>query len=162
MRSEQLRVRADLTFSVDVPGHSARPTRCTGRVEADGGQDVTVTFSPMPSLGGASTRPLVRPLADRLDGLGLTLLVQGPDGPLVRLGAGVAGPWWQWPATRSSRIELLSRRALARSLRGPRVFEVALPPAAVLPAVTDRQRSRRRRAGVALRQVGRRLVRRRR
>jgi hypothetical protein len=104
----------------------------------------------------------VRPLAERLDDLGLTLVVRGPDGPLVRLGAGVDAPWWQWPATRSSRIELLSRRALTRSLRGPRVFEVALPPSTVLPAVTDRQRSRRRRVAVALRQVGRRVTRRRR
>ena len=160
--SEQLRVRADLTFTVDVPGRSARPTRCTGRVEADGGPDVTVSFSPMPSLGGTSTRPLVRPLAERLDELGLTLHVQGPDGPLVRLGAGIDAPWWQWPATRSSRIELVSPRAIARSLRGPRVFEAALPPSAVLPAVTDRQRSRRRRAAVALRQLARRVVRRRR
>jgi hypothetical protein len=88
--------------------------------------------------------------------------VQGPDGPLVRLGAGVDAPVWQWPATRSRRVELLSPRALARSLRGPRVFEVALPPAAVLPAVTGRQRSRRRRVAVALRQVARRVARRRR
>ena len=162
MRGEQLRVRADLTFTVDVPGDAAHPTRCTGRVEADGGRDVTVSFSPMPSLGGTSTRPLVRPLAERLDDLGLTLHVHGPDGPLVRLGAGVDAPWWQWPATRSSRIELVSARAVARSLRGPRVFEVALPPSAVLPAVGDRQRSGRRRVAVALRQLGRRVVRRRR
>ncbi|GAA1433123.1 hypothetical protein GCM10009616_24330 [Microlunatus lacustris] len=162
MSDEQLRVTADLSFTVDVPSRSARPTRCTGRVEADGGRDVTVSFSPVPSLGGSSTRPLVRPLAERLDDLGLTLHVHGPQGPLVRLGAGVDAPWWQWPATRSSRIELLDARALARSLRGPRVFEVALPPSAVLPEVTDRQRSRRRRVGVALRQLGRRVVRRRR
>lgn len=162
MKDEQLQVRADLRFTVDVPGRSARPTRCTGRVEADGGQDVIVTFAPMPSLGGTSTRPLVRPLAERLDDLGLTLHLHGPDGPLIRLGAGVDAPWWQWPATRSARIELLDPRALARSRRGPRVFEVALPPSAVLPAVTDRQRSRRRRVVTALRQLGRRVVRRRR
>lgn len=153
-----MRVRADLAFTVDLPGPS-QPTRCTGQVQASG-QDVTVSFAPMPSLAGSSTRPLVRPLAERLDELGLTLQVQGPDGPLVRLGAGVRAPWWQWPVTRSGRIQLVSARALARSLGGPKVFEVAAPPLAVLPAVSGR--SRRRRATATLRQVARRVTGRRR
>ena len=50
MSDGPLRVTADLSFTIDVPHRSARPTRCTGRVEADGGRDVTVSFSPMPSL----------------------------------------------------------------------------------------------------------------
>jgi hypothetical protein len=154
-----MRVQADLTFTVDVPGRALHPTRCTGRVEA-AGQEITVSFSPMPSLGGSATRPLVRPLAKRLDELGLTLQVRGPDGPLVRLGAGVQAPWWQWPVTRSGRIRLVSARALARSVGGPKVFEVAAPPLAVLPAVTGR--SRRRRATAALRQLNRRVTGRRR
>lgn len=156
-----MRVRADLAFQVDVPGRSAAPTRCSGRVQADG-QEITVSFSQTPSLGGSSTRPLVRPLAQRLERLGLVVRVVGPDGPLLRLGAGVRAPRWQLIATRSSRIELLSARALARSFGGPRVFEAALPPGVVLPAVSERQRSRRRRVAVALRQAGRRLAGRRR
>jgi len=111
----------------------------------------------MPSLGGSSTRPLVRPLANQLDRLGLTLTVVGPDGPLVRLGAGVRSPWWQVVATHGSRIELVSLRALARSVGGPDVFAVALPPAAALPAVTRSQRSARRRVAVAARQLLRRV-----
>ena len=123
---------------------------------------MTVDLTPMPSLGGSSTRPLVRPLAQQLDDLGLTVQVAGPDGPLVRLGAGVRAPWWQRLVTRSSRIHLISVRALARSVGGPRIFEAALPPAAVLPAVTDDQRSTRRRVAVAGRQLLRRVTRRRR
>ena len=149
-------VTADLTFHVDVPDGSAHPTRCTGRVQADG-RDITVAFDPMPSLGGASTRPMVRPLANHLDRLGLTLQVVGPDGPLIRLGAGARAPWWQRPLTHGARVHLVSLRALARSVGGPKVFQVALPPAAVLPAVTDAQRSRRRRVAVAVRQVLRRV-----
>lgn len=166
-------VTADLTFRVDLPGtaprrgwrwlrsrasssRSTHPTRCTGRVQA-AGRDITVEFDPMPSLGGTSTRPLVRPLANHLDRLGLTVQIVGPEGPLVKLGSDARAPWWQRPATRGSRIQLVSLRALARSARGPKVFAVALPPAAVLPAVSDAQRSRRRRVAVAVRQVLRRF-----
>ncbi len=156
-----MRVRTDLSFTVDVPGRSGPPTRCAGRVVADG-SDVTVSVSPTPSLGGSWTRPLVRPLAERLDELGLTLEVRGPDGPLVRLGSGVRAPRWQRVVTRSSRIHLVSARAIARSVRGPKVFAAALPPSTTLPTVGDRQRSPRRRATVALRQLGRRLTGRRR
>ena len=155
--SGSLRVTADLAFAVDVPGSSGSSTRCTGTVRADG-QEVTVEFRPMPSLGGSSTRPLVRPLANQLDSLGLTLSVVGPDGPLVRLGAGVRTPWWQVIATHGSRIELVSLRALARSVGGPKVFAVALPPAAVLPAVKRVQREPRRRTIVAARQLIRRVT----
>jgi hypothetical protein len=155
-----LQLQADLTFTVDVPAHAGRgahPTRCTGRVRAEG-QQVEIHLSPMPSLGGSATRPLVRPLAQRLEDLGLTVQVEGPDGPLVRLGSGVRAPWWQQLVTRSSRIHLVSVRALARSVGGPRIFEVALPPAAVLPAVSDDQRRSRRRASVSARQLLRRLT----
>lgn len=154
-------VNADLTFQVDVPGRSANPTRCTGRVQADG-HDITVEFDPMPSLGGSSTRPLVRPMANQLHRLGLTLVVVGPDGPLVRIGARAQAPWWQRFLTRGLHVELVSVRALARSFGGPRVFEAALPPAAVLPAVTSAQRSTRRRVSVAARQTARRVIGRRR
>ena len=155
--SSSLRVTADLAFAVDVPGPKGSSTRCAGTVRADG-QEVTVEFRPMRSLGGSSTRPLVRPLANHLDRLGLTLSVVCPDGPLVRLGAGVRAPWWQVIATHGSRIEVVSLRALARSVGGPKVFSVALPPSAVLPAVTRDQRSPRRRAVVAARQMLRRVT----
>lgn len=154
-------VTADLTFQVDVPGRSAVDDRCVGRVQADG-QVITVEFDPMPSLGGMSTRPLVRPLANQLHDLGLTVVVAGPDGPLIRVGAEARAPRWQQVLTRGLHVELVSLRAVARSLGGPKVFKVALPPAAVLPRVTDEQRSTRRRASLAVRQVIRRVTGRRR
>lgn len=154
-------VTADLTFRVDVPGRSATPDRCTGRVRADG-HDITVEVDPMPSLGGGSTRPLVRPLANQLHQLGLTVVVVGPDGPLVRIGARARAPWWQRLLTRGLRVELLSWRTLLRSVGGPKVFEAALPPAAVLPALTDAQRATPRRISVAVRQAARRVTGRRR
>lgn len=154
-------VTADLTFQVDVPGRSAAGDRCVGRVQADG-QVVTVAFDPMPSLGGSSTRPLVRPLAKQLHDLGLTVVVAGPDGPLIRVGAEAHAPRWQQILTRGLHVELVSLRSVLRSFRGPQVFKVALPPAAVLPAVTHAQRTRRRRVSVAARQVLRRATGRRR
>ena len=173
MPDADVRVTADLTFLVDVPeaarrrgwrspisrvlgGRPTHPTRCAGQVRADG-HHITVEIEPLPSLGGGSTRPLVRPLANHLDRNGLTVHVVGPHGPLVRLGTDARAPWWQLPVTRSSRIELVSLRALVRSLRGPRIFEMALPPAAALPAVTKAQRSTRGRVAVAARQVLRRV-----
>jgi hypothetical protein len=158
-----LQIRADLAFTVDVPPHGGRgwhPTQCTGRVLANG-QQVDIHLSPLPSLGGSATRPLVRPLAQRLDDLGLTVQVEGPDGPLIRLGAGVRAPWWQQLLTRSSRIHLISVRALARSVGGPRIFEVALPPAAVLPDLSDDERSGRS-VRIPARQLLRRVTRHRR
>jgi len=157
MPAADLLVTADLTFQVEVPSRSSDPTRCTGRVSADG-HDITVEFDPMPSLGGSSTRPLVRPLANQLHRLGLTVVVVGPDGPLVRIGARARAAWWQRLVTRGLRVELLSVRGLARSVGGPRVFQVALPPAAALPTLTERQRSRRHRVGDVVRQVGRRVT----
>ncbi|HEY5848885.1 MAG TPA: hypothetical protein VIT42_19050 [Microlunatus sp.] len=150
-------VTADLNFQVDVPGGSAGPTRCVGRVNADG-QVVTVEFDPMPSLGGSFARPLVRPLANQLHRLGLTVVVVGPDGPLVRVGAQALAPKWQRLLTRGLHVELMSVRALARSVGGPKVFAAALPPAAVLPALTKRQRSPLSRVSVAVRQVIRRVT----
>jgi hypothetical protein len=159
-----LQIRADLAFTVDVPHHGGRgshPTQCSGRVRADG-QQVDIHLSPLPSLGGSATRPLVRPLAQRLDDLGITVQVEGPDGPLIRLGAGVRAPWWQQLVTRSSRIHLISVRALTRSVGGPRIFEVALPPAAVLPDLSDNDESSRRSLRIPARQLLRRVTRHRR
>ena len=156
-----MRVVADLAFSVEVPGTPARPGRCDGRVRADG-QQITVELDPMPSLAGSTTRPLVRPLADRLETLGLTVQVEGPAGPLIRLGAGARAPWWQLALTHGRRVELVSVRALARSLGGPKVFEVALPDLTALPLLGRRQRTVRGRVLAAVRQLGRRVTRRRR
>ena len=156
-----MKIVADLTFEVTPgdAGRGAHPTPTTGRVRADG-TDVVVELSADPSLAGTGTRPLVRPVARTLDEQGLTVRLTGPSGELVRLGHGVRAPWWQVPATGSRLIELASVPRVVRALRGPRLFEVALPPLVAQPAVL--RVSRRRRALLVARQGLRRLTNRRR
>src|SRR4051794_19976307 len=112
----RMRIVADLTFEVspdDAP-RGAHPAPTTGRVRADG-TDVTVEFSRTPSLAGAGTRPLVRPLAQALDDQGLTVHLTGPAGPLLDMGHGVHAPWWQVPATGSRFIRVASVPLAVRS-----------------------------------------------
>jgi hypothetical protein len=157
-----MKIVADLTFSV-TPNDAVRgprPTPTTGRVRAEG-SDVTVAFSRTPSLAGQGTRPLVRPFAQTLNARGLTVHVIGPSGPLLHVGHGVRAPWWQVPATGSRFIEVASVPLALRSLRGPRLFEVALPPLVVQPG-TALVRTRRERLQVVVRQLARRVTNRRR
>jgi hypothetical protein len=157
-----VKIVADLTFEVssDDAGRDPHPTPTTGRVRADGA-DVTVEFSRTPSLAGSGTRPLVRPLARSLDDNGLTVHLVGPSGPLLHVGHGVRAPWWQVPATGSRFIEVASVPLVVRSLRGPRLFQVALPPLLVLPG-TALTRTWRQRLVLVARQLLRRVTRRRR
>ena len=157
-----MKIVADLTFEVstDDTGTSPRPTRTTGRVWA-AGSDVTVEFSQTPSLAGSGTRPLVRPVAQALDDNGLTVHLTGPAGPLLHVGHGVRAPWWQVPATGSRFIRVASVPLVLRSLRGPRLFQVALPPLVVQPG-TALTRTRRQRFVLIARQLLRRVTRRRR
>ncbi|MBB3325077.1 hypothetical protein [Microlunatus antarcticus] len=148
---------ADLTFEVLLDEVGPVPT--TGTVRADG-SDVTVDFSRTPSLAGSGTRPLVRPFAQALEDNGLTVHLTGPSGPLLHAGHGVRAPWWQVPAT-GSRFIRVDVPLAVRSLRGPRLFEVALPPLVVQPGMAL-TRSRRERLLVIARQLVRRVTRRRR
>ena len=151
-----MKIVADLTFEVTPDGgaRDPHPTPTTGRVRADG-TEVTVEFSRTPSLAGAGTRPLVRPLAQALDDQGLTVRLQGPSGPLLDVGHGVRAPWLAGAATGSRFIRVASVPLAVRSLRGPRLFQVALPPALVLPR-TPLVRNRRQRLALLARQVLRR------
>lgn len=157
-----LKIVADLTFEVesDDASRGAHPTRTTGRVQADG-SDVTVELSSTPSLAGSGTRPLVRPLAQSLDDNGLTVHLVGPSGPLLHVGHGVRAPWWQVPATGSRFIRVVSVPRVVRSLRGPRLFQVALPPIVVQPGMAL-TRSRSGRFVLIVRQLLRRVTNRRR
>ncbi|MGI3784541.1 MAG: hypothetical protein ACRYG2_27590 [Janthinobacterium lividum] len=157
-----MKIVADLTFEVTLDGsrRDPHPTSTTGRVRADG-PDVTVELSSTPSLAGKGTRPLVRPLAQSLDDNGLTVHLTGPSGPLLHVGHGVRAPWWQVPATGSRFIRVASVPLAVRSLRGPRLFEVALPPLVVQPGMAL-TRTRRERARVIAQQLVRRVTNRRR
>ncbi len=151
-----MRIVADLAFEVQLD--EVGPT--TGRVRGNG-SDVTVELSRNPSLAGSGTRPLVRPLAQALDDNGVTVHVAGPSGPLLHVGHGVRAPWWQVPATGSRYVRVASVPLVLRSLRGPRLFEVALPPFVVQPGMAL-TRSRRARVALIARQLLRRVTRRRR
>lgn len=153
-----MRIVADLSFEVLLD--EVGPTPTTGRVRADG-SDVTVEFSRTPSLAGSGTRPLVRPLAQSLDDNGLTVHLTGPSGPLLDVGHGVRAPWWQVPATGSRFIRVVSVPLAVRSLRGPRLFKVALPPLVVQPGMAL-TRNRRQRLAIIARQLVRRVTNRRR
>jgi hypothetical protein len=156
-----MKIVADLRFEVttDASGRDPHPTPTTGRVRADG-SDVTVEFSQTPSLAGKGTRPVVRPVAQRLDDQGLTVHLTGPSGPLLHVGHGVRAPWWQVPATGTRLIRVASVPLAVRSLRGPRLFQVALPPLLAQPGALNL--SPRRRRVLVLQQALRRLTRRRR
>jgi hypothetical protein len=153
-----VRIVADLTFEVQLDEVGPGPT--TGRVRGDG-TEVTVELSRTPSLAGSGTRPLVRPLARTLDDQGLTVHLTGPSGPLLHVGRGVRAPWWQVPATGSRFIQIASVPLALRSLRGPRLFKVALPPFVVQPGMALR-RNRRERFVLIARQLVRRVTARRR
>jgi len=157
-----MKIVADLRFEVTTDGsdRDPHPTPTTGRVRADG-SDVVVAFSQTPSLAGKGTRPVVRPVAQSLDDQGLTVHLTGPSGPLLHVGHGVRAPWWQVPATGSRLIRVASVPLALRSLRGPRLFEVALPPLVVQPGMAL-TRTRRERVRIAARQLLRRVTRRRR
>ena len=156
-----MRIVADLHFQVTTdasgPGPHAAPT--TGTVRADG-SDIIVTFSQTPSLAGKGTRPVVRPFAQNLDDQGLTVHLTGPSGPLLHVGHGVRAPWWQVPATGSRLIRVASVPLALRSWRGPRLFQVALPPLLAQPGALRLSDGRRRL--LVVQQVLRRLTRRRR
>ena len=103
---------------------------------------------------------MVRPVAQSLDDQGLTVHLTGPSGPLLHVGHGVRAPWWQVPATGSRLIRVASVPLALRSLRGPRLFQVALPPLLAQPGALNL--SDRRRRLLVLQQALRRITRRRR
>jgi hypothetical protein len=157
-----MKIVADLHFQVSSDDAAAdpHPTPTTGRVLADG-SDVTVEFSQTPSLAGKGTRPVVRPLAQTLDDSGLTVHLVGPAGPLLHVGHGVRAPWWQVPATGSRFVKVASVPLAVRSLRGPRLFKVALPPFVVQPGMAL-TKTRRERVFLIAQQLLRRVTNRRR
>ena len=156
-----MKIVADLRFAVTTDDdRDPHPAPTTGQVRADG-SDVTVELSQTPSLAGKGTRPVVRPLARSLDDHGLTVHLVGPSGPLLHVGHGVRAPWWQVPATGSRFVRVASIPLAVRSLRGPQLFKVALPPFVVQPG-TALTRTRRERFLLIAQQLLRRVTNRRR
>jgi hypothetical protein len=143
-----LTIEADLTFTASIVGQSreraggqsrgrrtAGPAAIggvSGRVRADGSV-VSMQFSRLPSLATPTAGSWGRAVADQLDREGVTVQVLGPDRTVVvELGHGVRAPRWQRLLTRSRLIRIRSLRSCFRSLRGPRLLEMALPRRASL------------------------------
>lgn len=131
--TSRFRVDADLRFSLAEPSGGGT----SGTVQA-AGTELKVTLSSldaplwqrMPSLH--QVRPLAKVLAEQ----GLTIVVEGPQGPVATLGA-VKRSRTQQLVTRSAHIRLGKIRALAPLVRHGRRSKAPgislLPPATPLP-----------------------------
>ena len=141
------RFRADINLDFSLQEASGEETR--GSVKASG-REVVVALDRidvlqsqrLPSLGD------LRPLAKTLSDQGLTVVVDGPDGRIISLGA-VEAPASQRVITRSPHIKLGKLGVLApmlkRGRRSPARGVSLLPPGTLLPLLpTVKRRSPRR------------------
>ncbi len=145
-----VRVRADLQLDVD-PGvpQAGGALRISVQSESD---VLHVRLDRIPGLGTRPSPELIRTVSDGLRGQGLRVVVDGPDGRLVSIGAGVRTPWWQRPFVRARHVRVHDLRAALRTLprRGGGAGTVSAPPAMlftppstmlpVAPTVLRRQR----------------------
>lgn len=109
----QLHVTSDLTFRVDGAGGQG----ADGRIEAEGPLIRVVTSDAArvwdAALGSSTTGPAaLRFLAARLQESGLTVSVDGPDGTVATIGAGVSSRVGRVLAG-SGQVSLGSPRAVA-------------------------------------------------
>ncbi|MET3951186.1 FHA domain-containing protein [Arthrobacter sp. UYEF36] len=129
------RFRADVNLDFSLQEASGEETR--GSVKASGSEVVValdridaLQSQRMPSLGD------LRPLAKTLSDQGLTVVVDGPDGRIISLGA-VEAPASQRVITKSPHIKLGKLGALApmlkRGRRSPARGISLLPPGTLLP-----------------------------
>ena len=129
------RFRADINLDFSLQEASREEVR--GSVRASGSEVVValdridvLQSQRLPSLGD------LRPLAKTLSDQGLTVVVDGPDGRIISLGA-VEAPATQRVITRSPHIKLGKLGALApmlkRGRRSPARGVSLLPPGTLLP-----------------------------
>ena len=103
--SPQLRVDADLTFSIaPAAGGRAGSRPVQGTVRA-AGTHITVSSDDVLALAGTAGGRSVDRVAAELAGRGFTLSLAGPRGPVVTLGA-VPRPFWHRVVTRSRHIRV--------------------------------------------------------
>ena len=136
------RFRADINLDFSLQEASGEEAR--GSVTASGTEVVValdrvdaLMSHRLPSLGD------LRPLAKTLSDQGLTVVVDGPDGRIISLGA-VRAPASQRVITRSPHIKLGKLGALApmlkRGRRSPAREFSLLPPGTLLPLLPTVQR----------------------
>jgi hypothetical protein len=129
------RFRADINLDFTLQEASGEEAR--GSVKASGSEVVValdridaLKSQRLPSLGD------LRPLAKTLSDQGLTVVVEGPDGRIISLGA-VEAPASQRVITKSPHIKLGKLGALApmlkRGRRSPARRVSLLPPGTILP-----------------------------
>ena len=97
-----LRVQADLQLDVSPSGDDGGPALGMAiRSESD---VVNVRLDRVPDLATRPSTERIRTVAAGLIGQGLRVVVEGPDGRLVSVGAGVRTPWWQRPFVRAPHV----------------------------------------------------------
>lgn len=134
--------RLDMDLDFSFTDESGTVTRGTARAS---GSEVRIAVDGLESFGSSGMPSLddVRPLAQTLADRGLTVVVDGPDGHIVSLGA-VTSPASQRLITRSPHIKLGKLGALAplmkRGRRSARAFSL-LPPQTPLPLMPTVRRS---------------------
>jgi len=127
-----LRVRADLQLDVSPSGdEGGTALGITIRSESD---VVHVRLDRVPDLATRPSADLIRSVADGLLGQGLRVVVDGPGGRWVSVGAGVRTPWWQRPFVRAPHVRVHDLRAALRTLprRGRKAGPMAVAPPAML------------------------------
>ena len=129
------RYKADIDLDFSLQEVSGEETR--GTVKASG-TEVVVSLDRIDALQAQRLPSLgdLRPLAKTLSDQGLTVVVNGPDGRIISIGA-VEAPASQRVITRSPHIKLGSLGALAPMLKRGRRTPVRgfslLPPGTLLP-----------------------------
>ncbi len=136
----QVRVHADLTFTLTEPTGE----ETTGTLSADG-TEVRIRVDSLDSVAAGRLPGLeqVRPLAKSIAGQGLTVVVEGPDGPIISLGA-VPPARAQRLLTGSPHIRLGKLGVLAPMLKSVRKGRAGgsslLPPETPWPLMPTVQR----------------------
>ncbi len=143
-----LHVRADLQVDVS-PSDGEDALGIVIRSESD---VVHVRLDRIPGLAARPSTELIRGVAAGLLGQGLRVVVEGPNGRLMSVGAGVRTPWWQRPFVRAPHVRVHDLRVALRTLprRGRGTSAATAPPAMlftppstvlpVAPTVLRRQR----------------------
>ncbi len=124
-----VRVQADLQLDVD-PGVPRAGGELGISIRSESDAVLRVRLDRIPELAARPSTDLLRSVADGLRGQGLRVVVDGPDGRLVSVGAGVRTPWWQRPFVRARHVRVHDLRAALRTLprRGGTGSTVTAPP----------------------------------
>ncbi|WP_344813733.1 FHA domain-containing protein [Microlunatus aurantiacus] len=125
-----MRVQADLQLDVD-PGVPQGGGGLGISIRSESDDVLHVRLDRVPDLDARPSPDLIRSVADGLQGQGLKVVVEGPGGRLVSVGAGVRTPWWQRPFIRARHVRVHDLRAALRTLprRGSTAGAITAPPA---------------------------------